>query len=252
MGKLHEVLAVEADREGIAKRIMDESRQNFSSKHQLFLGATRSLKMDEDGHESLEAANSETQAITTTVPARLDYTAQAITKWLNTVAQKEFTNQQTAKADLVVDDITIAKDVPATFLLGLENKLKNVRSIYDAIPTLSQGQVWLPDDSNIKHTFRAESPDIKAKTQKTVKSRVLYEATKEHPAQIDKWTEESVVGKYTTHFTSGMISASRKMELLSKVDRLIQATKKARQRANNCDVVKTPNIGKALFDYINS
>ena len=251
MSKLHEVLAVEADKAGIAKRIMDETRGVFQSKHQLFLGAVKTLKMDNDGFDSLEAASSEKQLITTTVPDRLNYTAKAISDWLDVVSQKEHTNQTAAKADLVIGGVVLLTNVPATLLLGLEKKLKLVREIYNTIPTLAQGTDWEDDSSNIPHTFKAGRDEVRAKTQKTNKSRVMYEATKEHPAQIEKWSEETVVGNYTTKYTSGMISSARKMELLSRVDDVIQAVKQARQRANNCQVVKNCNIGTILFNYIN-
>lgn len=89
MTKLHEVLAVEADKQGVAKRLIDESRSIFKSKHQLFLGMTKILKMDEDGHESLEESSRENQDLTTTVHERLKYTAKAIASWLDVVAQKK-------------------------------------------------------------------------------------------------------------------------------------------------------------------
>jgi len=251
MTKLHEVLAVEADKQGVAKRLTDESRSIFKSKHQLFLGATKTLKMDEDGHDSLEAASRENQDLTTTVLERLDYTAKAIGSWLDVVAQKEYTNQSSAKADLIINGEVLLADVPATFLLGLESKLKNIRDMYNEIPTLAQGTVWLADETGLPNSYRAEHQEVKSKTKKAVKSRVLYEATKEHPAQIEKWNEEVVVGKYTTQFRSGMVSSTRKMQLLGQIDTLIQATKQARQRANNVDVVTECKVGKVLFDFIN-
>ena len=251
MTKLHEVLAVEADKQGVAKRLTDESRFIFKSKHQLFLGATKILTMDDAGHESLEDSSKENQDLTTTVPARLEYTAQAIASWLDVVAQKEYTNQTSAKADLVIDGEVLLSDVPATFLLGLESKLKNIREMYNEIPTLAQGTVWLTDETALPNSYRAEHEDIKSKTKKVPKSRVMYEATKEHPAQIEKWNEEVVVGKYTTQYRSGMISSTRKMQLLGQIDTLIQATKQARQRANNVDVFTDCKVGKTLFDFIN-
>jgi len=251
MSKLHEVLAVEADKQGIARRLTDESRTIFKNKHQLFLGATKMLKMDDAGHESLEESSKENQDLTTTVPARLVYTGNAIAAWLDVVAQKEYTNQNSAKADLVIDGQVLLTDVPATFLLGLETKLKGIREMYNDIPTLASGTVWLKDENGLPDSYRAETTDIKAKTKKTVMFRILDKATKEHPAQIEKWNEEVVVGKYTTQFRSGMISSSRKMQLLGQIDALIQATKQARQRANNVEVFKNCKVGKTLFDFIN-
>jgi len=246
--KLHEVLAVEADKKGVADRISGETLLNFRSKHQLFLGAVKKLSMDVAGQESVEKAGSELQEITTTVPARLAYTTEALANWLDVVGQKESTNQL-AMADIVIDGETVAQNLPATFLLGLETKLKNIRDIYDAIPTLTPGTIWLPD-GNEPNIFRGQEPEVRAKTQKTFQVLELSPATKEHKAQVKEYSEEVVVGKFTTHYSSGMISAHRKSELLGRLDKLVQAVKQARQRANNIDVAPF-SVGDDLFKYIN-
>ncbi|MBV1952734.1 MAG: hypothetical protein KUG64_11145 [Cycloclasticus sp.] len=248
MSKLHEVLAVEADKKGVADRISAETLQNFRSKHQLFMGNSKKLQMDVAGQESLEKSGSELQEITTTVPDRLNYTTEALTSWLDVVGQKEATNQE-AVGDIIIDGVTIANNVPATFLLGLETKLKAIRGLYEAIPTLTAGTIWIPDGTE-PNVFRGQEPEIRAKTQKKMQVLTLAPATKEHPAQVKEYNEEVVVGKFTTHFSSGMISSHRKSELLGRVDKLIQATKQARQRANNIDVVDF-KIGDDLFGFIN-
>jgi hypothetical protein len=248
MTKLHEVLAVEANKEGIAKNIMAESVTNFKSKHNLFTGGVKVLTMNEDSDENkaLEDANSVVEEMSTTVAKRLSYTEGPIIDWLNVVLQKEATNQ-TAKADIEVDGVVIATGLPATFLLGLETKLIKVRDVYNEVPTLDPKTVWEKQEDG---THKTKHPDVKTKTQKRPQFRVLYEATKEHPAQVEKWMEEVTVGKYSTNYTSGMMTALAKSEVLGRIDKLIQAVKKARQRANNVDVVKS-SVGEELFKYIN-
>lgn len=252
MTKLHEVLAVEADKEGIAKKVLQESVQVFKSKHHLFTGFDKSLSMDSDdeGNASLQAASKESQRVETTVGERLDYTETALVDWLDVVLQKEATNQSSAKADLVIDGHTIATNVPATFLLGLETKLKHIRAMYEAMPTLAPGIVWEQDVNAEKiGVYRSRDAEIKAKTQKRPMHRVLVEPTAQHRAEIEKWNEEVVVGKYTTNFQSAMLPAAEKSKIMGRVDTLIQATKQARMRANTAEVEKV-NIGQALFGYI--
>ena len=82
------------------------------------------------------------------------------------------------------------------------------------------------------------------------KSQVLYKATVEHPAQIEKWEEQVPVGKYVKKVWSGMLTPARKSELLGNIDKLISAVKKARQRANATVVVKL-NVGQKFIDFIN-
>lgn len=248
MTKLHEVLAVEGDREGIAKRIVNETSGVFRGKHNLFLGGTKTLKMDQAGHESAEEAAAEVNEIVTTVGERLEYTRNAVTQWFDVVLTKEATNQ-TAKADLEVDGVVLVKDAPATFLLGLESKLKQLRSVYDEIPTLAPGIVWEEDTVAGRGIYRTKTPDVRAKTAKVPQFKILYEATDKHPAQIERWNEEVVVGKFITTVQSAMMPASKKADILGRLDKLIQATKQARMRANNVDIVDT-KAGDAIFNYI--
>ena len=93
MGKLHEVLAVEADKDGIAKKIVTETEQIFKNKHNLFQGAVKTLKMLEENpaNQAAEAAAAEVMVMQTTVNQRLEYTEKALVNWIDTVFQKEVT-----------------------------------------------------------------------------------------------------------------------------------------------------------------
>jgi len=172
-----------------------------------------------------------------------------IVRYLDAVLQKERTNQE-ARSDLVVDGTVIAKDVPATFLLGLETKLKTVRSVYETIPTLQPGIKWERDDTQGKDVYRRAHPEEKFRTKKNMKNHVVAEATKEHPAQVQVYNEDEKVARIVTDTWCGMVSPAEKSALLGRIDKLIRAVKKARQKANTTEVIKT-TIGKELFTYIN-
>ncbi len=245
-GKLHELLAVEADLEGRARTIMEETRKVFKDKPALFMGAVRTYQpFVEDGISYPE----EHQSLTTTVGEKLDYAGEAIARYYDAILQKESTNQ-VATADLVVNGALIAENLPATFLLGMETRLRKLRDVYAMIPTLAVGTEWQLDEGKGKGVYSTVHPEEKMKTQRTTKSAVLYEATEHHPAQIDKWEETENVGKYVKHIWSGMVTPSRKSELLDRIDTLIGAVKKARQRANAVEVMNV-SIGKKLIDFIN-
>lgn len=249
MGRLYETLAVEADKKGIATRILEESTRVFKDKHNLFQGGTKTLSMLEEGQSALEDANSEIKEVSTTVGERLDYTVGPVSDWLDVTLQKEATNQ-IAVADLVVDGEVLAENLPATFLLGLEDKLKGIRKMYNEVPTLSPTIIWEDNVNGKANTFRSKNLEVKTKTQKVPKSHIEVAPTEFHPAQISRWNEEVVVGKYETSHLSGMVSSERKMQLLGRVDKLIQATKQARMRANGVEVIKS-RVGADLFKYIN-
>lgn len=245
MGKLHELLAVEGDLDGTFKKIIEETTNTFAKKPALFFGFHKKLEMFD---ENASKAPDEMQELAETVHDKLDYTAEHIIRYIDAICQKDKTNQ-VATADLTVDGVVIGKNLPATFLLGLENKLKLIRKIYAAIPTLPPGQKWDKSTTRGAHVFEMTHPEEKFKTAKAFKHQVLYEATEHHPAQIEKWEETENVGRYVTNRWSGMISPAQKSALIGRLDKLIRATKKARQRANTAEVVET-YIGKELFTYI--
>lgn len=248
MPKLHEVLAVEGDLSATATKIMEEAIITFTKKPDHFQESHRSLRMFDDARA--EENMDEHKVMVTTVADKLEYVSDMVTRYLDAFARKEATNQ-TAKADLVVRGQTLIADVPATLLLGLETKLKALRRVYEAIPTLQPGIDWEKDSERGQNVWKAFEPETRMRTEKVIQHKTLYEATKEHPAQIEKWTQDMPVGRFTINHWSGMLSSAEKSDLLFRIDDLIQAAKKARQRANTAEVTDL-SIGNAIFDYIHN
>jgi hypothetical protein len=247
MPKLHEILAVEGDLEATAKKVIEEAVVTFSKKSDHFLESHRSLVFFDEARDKENVE--EHSEMVTTVADKLKYVQRHITKYWDTFAKKETTNQN-AKADLVIDGEVLATELPATMLLGLESKLKIVRALYEAIPTLQPGMNWQLDPDRGEHIYKTAEPETRMRTEKQVQVKVTYEATKEHPAQLETWNADVSVGKISVTHWSGMISPAEKSQVLGRIDTLIRGVKRARQRANTTDVVKT-NIGEILFNYIN-
>jgi hypothetical protein len=250
MGQLHELLAVDRDLAGAAKVVVDEATNTFSKKTEHFLGNVKRLELFDESRKQEEAGFAEEKTITTTVQQKLDYVAEHLVRYVDVLAQKEATNQA-AKADVVLNDgFVLLADIPATMLLSLENHLERWRLMYHSIPTLQPGIEWVPDPNQGEGVYKSEQLEIRNKTEKVIRHKVLYEATKDHPAQIEKWTEDAPIGKFINLRWSGMISPAEKSKLLGRIDNLIYAVKQARMRANTQEVVKV-SIGKKIFDYIN-
>jgi hypothetical protein len=247
MAKLHELLAVEQDLAGTFKTIIAETMVTFTKRADHFMGFNRSLEWHKDGEPP---SPPEHKALDTTVQKRLDYQQKSVVRYLDAVLQKEATNQITA-ADIVIDGVIIATGIPATYLLGLETKLKHLRETYAKIPTLSPGTEWQLAPDKGEGIYEHVHPEKQFKTERIIVPQILYEATKEHPAQVEKLEQVQNVGTYTRQAWSGMMTPAEKSKLLGKIDKLSRAVKKARQRANNTDIVKK-TIGKELFDFINS
>lgn len=246
MGKLHEVLAVEGDLAATAKRILDEARSTFSNKHAHFLGETQVTTYFDEAERNLDT--SESKPIDTTVQAKLDYVAPVVSRYWDAYFSKEATNQQ-AKAEIVVDGQTFATDVPATVLLGMETKLKELRSVYEAIPTLQPGFDWERDEQAGEGVYVAKDVD-RFVTKNTVIPVVLAPATDRHPAQVQTVNRDVPVARRVTQKSSGMLSPAEKSDLLEKIDKLIRAVKEARQRANTVEAQSASGFGKKFFDFI--
>jgi hypothetical protein len=249
MSALHELLAVEGDLAGTAKRVQEEAEKTFTSRTERFVGSVKTLKMADDARSMEEEAAFEEAQIATTVDEKLDYTWKSLVQSMDAFVQKEATNQ-TAKADIIVDGNTLISDVPVTALLGFETKLARVRRMYEVIPTLQPGTEWI-QHSERSDVWIAKNPEVRTKTEKEVVPVELSPATKEHPAQVTERAKESVVGVFNIKRSSGMISPTRKSVLLGRIDKLIRAVKQARMRANKAEVLKV-EMGNVFKDFIHA
>ncbi len=247
MSKLHELLAVETDVESTYKKVVDEAINTFIKKTDHFIGTHRELSMFDESKQNENITEHKERV--TTVKEKLDYVKDFAVRFFDVVLQKEKTNQL-ATADLIVDGKTLATNLPATFLLGMETKLRTVRNLYENAPTLPPGMKWERDNEAGDGVYRTVLDD-KLKTAKSFMHKVLIAPTDKHPAQIEKWEEQIPVGRYKSTAEYGMLTPAEKSQLIGKIDKLIQACKQARQRANCVDIV-SEEIGKTIFEFINS
>jgi len=250
MAQLHELLAVEGDLKGEKDKIKEETLTTFDKKANHFLGGVRTLEMFDEARREEEAGGVERQEIVTTVPEKLKYMSSAFTRFWDAKLQKETANQE-AKADIIIDGKEFVKNVPVTFLLAMEEELKQLRKVYDKIPTLQPGIEWKKDPQKGKHYWKTVHPIVKHKTEKTIEHKIIVPATKEHPAQVKEWSEDKPVGRYSTENWSGMLSPAEKSIMLGKLDKVLRAIKKARQRANNQETRKI-NVGESVFNFIHN
>ncbi|GCE21057.1 hypothetical protein KDK_48570 [Dictyobacter kobayashii] len=87
------------------------------------------------------------------------------------------------------------------------------------------------------------------KTKKIPRNHVKAEATEKHPAQVEVYYEDVVVGNWRTIKFSGALPARRVNELLNRVDKLQEAVKFAREEANNHDITEQ-KVGSAILNYL--
>lgn len=254
MSKLHEVLAVEPSHEAASTKLLAEAVKTFNGKEGLFKGKTRTLKLfgkDEANKvefEALEAKDSINQKVAATVPENLNYVATVMARYYDVVAQKEATNQH-ARADVVINGVTIMADMPATFLLGLETKLKAWRELLEAAPTMLPGLPWVPATELGAYIYKIADPVKDVKTAKTVDHKMLPQPNAQHPAQYVPIDVNKNIGEYSEFTSSGQISTADKAALIDRLDSLLKAVKQARMRANDVEV-KQVQVGDSLMGYL--
>jgi len=164
------------------------------------------------------------------------------------LGRKAATNQL-AKADLVVDGVTIAEQVPATLLLDLEKEFRELLHTFRAIPTLQSDVAWEDDPAAAKNVVRTKHPEERIRQERQKDFRIISEATKEHKAQIAEVEKTIDAGMWTTQFWSGMISSAEKSRMIENIELLLVATKKARTRANNQEVVDF-KLGQSVKEFV--
>lgn len=168
-----------------------------------------------------------------------------LTRMFDVVLTKDHANQA-ARADIVIDGSVIAADVPVTYLLWLEKQCTDLHTFFAKLPVLDADELWQIDPST--NWFRTD-PVSTGRTKKVYKNHVLAEATKDHPAQVQVYTEDITVGSWSTTKFSGAIPAPDRQILVERVEKLAEAVKVAREEANGL-VVSDKKIGEAVFGYL--
>ena len=242
MGKLHELLAVEPDLKSEAQRLASKVKALFSEGKGKLIGQIRTYQpLEEGGQDFVD----EITEMATTVDDELADWEVAFSGWLDAAIQKEITNQETG-ADVVLDGMTLFENMPATALLNLEAKLVEIRQVFKQIPTNDPTESWSRD---VDLGCFVSRPRTTYKAKKMLRNHVKAEATKEHPAQVEVYTEDIRVGTWTTIIHSGMVTPVEKQNRLKRIDLLIRAVKQARQRANSIEITDV-HLGRKLFAYI--
>lgn len=245
MSELHEILAVEKTKQRTAVRQIVESTKKFNTKT-LFQGLTKTLIMFND--EDISLNTKDVKELASTVDEELEYSFKLVADYWDVIFQKDKTNQK-ANADIMIGQKKLASNLPATFLLGLEEKLNGLRGCLLAIPNLDPNIAWKEDDDLKKGAYITVHPVHTFKTKKVEEFVTAYEATEHHPAQVEKITNDKNVGKYTATHWSGGITTAEKAAKLTRLDTLINAVKQARQRANKAEV-ENDKISSRLLAYV--
>lgn len=242
MTQLNQIVAIEDSVRKDAERGQTDAYQ-ATEKDAIFGGISRTYEPINDEGDRLP---SESVKVIANVEQLLEDYARASVRFYDVRLTKEGANTA-ARTDLVVDDgITIAKDVPVTYLIQLEKELTRFKLFLTKLPLLDPAENWHADSASGVYVTDEKQTH---RTNKVPKAFVAYQATDKHPAQVQVFHEDVIVGYWTTKKFSGRIPATRREELLERVGKLIEAVKLAREEANRTEVIDR-KIGDKLFGYI--
>ena len=239
--KLNQAIAVEKGVKARAKADLTEA-YHVAQKAELFVGFNKSYEKINDQGEDLPA---EQKRVQYRADELIRSVSRTVAEVIDSQATIDYANTK-AKADINLSGTVIIKDVPVTHLMFLEHQLDNLRTFINSLPELDEMDDWSKDDQS--GLFKSAATKTH-RTKKVAKAIVLYEATKEHPAQAQLVQEDILVGYWNQVKHSGGIEKGRKAILRDRVENLIKAVKFAREEANSIDAEKI-SIGSAIFEYL--
>jgi hypothetical protein len=181
MPKLNQIIAIQAGKKSQAKETLTEA-YHLLKKPELLSGLVRTYQPRDEGGEPQPEERKQVQV---KVNDLINKVLADLTEMFDVVATQDWANCQ-ARADVVVDGQRLLQSVPVTHLLFLEKQLVDIRTFIDSLPVLDAAEEW---DYKAEADCYVSRPSRSHRTKKVPKSHVKYEATKEHPAQVEMYME---------------------------------------------------------------
>ncbi|ANE42638.1 hypothetical protein ACFFLM_01885 [Deinococcus oregonensis] len=241
MPKLNQIIAVEKSVKSRAFQELTEAHHALQ-KPALLSGISRTYRPKDEEGETLPPESTRVQAKAEEI---IRQTAQIMGNLFDVTATKDWANNE-AKADVVVGERVLLRQVPVTYLLFLEKQLTDLHTFIRKLPVLDASESWTFDPSTDTY---ATDPVQTVRTKKIPRNHVKAEATDKHPAQVEVYYEDVTVGYWRTLKFSGALPAVRVNDLLTRVQKLQQAVKFAREEANGVEVTDR-KVGEQVFAYL--
>ncbi|WP_437574031.1 DUF7873 family protein [Sorangium sp. So ce887] len=241
MPRLNQIIAIE-------KGVKARSHQRLTEAHHalqkpaLLSGIARTYRSKDEEGEQLPPEATRVQAKAEEI---IRSTVDILGELFDVTATKDYANCK-ARADVVVDGKVLLTGAPVTYLLFLEKQLVDLHTFIKKLPVLDASESWTFDPSADSW---ATEPVQTARTKKIPRNHVKAEATDKHPAQVEVYHEDIVVGYWKTVKFSGALPARRINELLDRVEKLQKAVKFAREEANN-QAADEQKVGAAVLGFI--
>lgn len=240
--KLCQIVAVEKSAKSKTETTLT-AQYHLIQKDVLLQGLVRTYSPKDSEGELLPGEKKEVQVKLDDV---IGDVSEALADFFDVIATKDWGNTKAAADVKLADGTVLLYAVPVTYLLFLEKQLVNIRTFISKLPTLDPAENWIYDP--ISASFKSEETET-TRSKKVPKAHVLYEATLEHPAQVETYHEDVVVGTWKLIKFSGALEAQRVRELMERVEELQKAVKFAREEANST-IVEHIQVGDTVMGYL--
>jgi hypothetical protein len=241
MPKLNQIIAVE---KGAKSTLEGEITKvyHLAQKGDVFQGLTKNYTPKEEDGETYPP---ESVNVITNVEELVEAFANSMTKLFDITLTKNTANTK-AKASVVVDGTTVLEDVPIEYLLFLEKRLNDVMTFLNKLPVLDPALKW--EQNGQAGVFQTE-PVITNRSKKIPRNHEKAPATDKHPAQVEVYFEDVVVGTWATVKFSGATSQKQLKTWKDRVSDLQAAVKSAREEANS---IEAPEVkaGETVFKHL--
>ena len=240
--QLNQIIAVEKS----VREQYNEGLQNianYASQEKFFNGVVRTYTPVDDEGDRLpdEFSPVAFRVIDDLIPPLRQY----MSRLFDVVATKDFGNAN-VNADVELDAQTLLQNVPVPYLLFLEKELVRLNNVIMSLPTLPINDQW---EWSAEHNAYQSATRRTTRTEKVMRNHVKAEATQQHPAQVEVYTEDQVVGYWDTTRLNGAISVLDRNTWSSRVDELLRAVRFARERANS-NTIDNQRIADSILGFI--
>lgn len=173
---------------------------------------------------------------------------EVLTRAINVEATKDIADQS-AKADIIVGDETVLRDVPISHILWLEKQVTDFVTVFRALPIQSAAEKWESADNLPAGVYRTPTEEVPS-TKKITDQKVVIPPTDQHPGQWTEISKDVQSGTWkTTKFTAAL-PAKQKEILVRRATDLLVAVQQAATRANHASVVDIKTEGQTIFGYL--
>lgn len=240
--KQHQLLAITESVKNKVKVAETEIYKNVQ-KEASFQGLSRVFRpLDENGY----VYPPESKKVQNTVAELVKAFNESTIELFDVLGTQDATNQ-VAKADIIIEGVTLVKDVPISHLLFLESQIKTYITFFKSLPTLDSSEEWFIDQNTGLYVTQ---PTETNKTKKITDWKVIEGTlTDKHPAQVKEFSQDINEGKWSQTKFSGAIYQTTKTKLIKRAEELLSAVLISREQANSIEVVPF-KTGEILTNYL--